>query len=552
MATTKKYLYILIALFFLQFIFVNPIGNFGLNDDWVHAEIAKHWAETGDFRMNPFSGPSFYVPILYETALIKLFGTSFTIFRISTLFFALGALILFYKLLLDISHKPKLAFVTTLLLWFNPIFYAMSFTSMTDVPALFFVIAAVYSYYKGFTTKKPLWLFLGSVLSIFGMYTRQTNILTLAAAGLYSLTQLKQIKFRHILWSFGVPSAIGLIIYYLLGKNNLLPPGLEFHEIKTYAQIFEHARWWFYFSIIYIGLHVLPLAFGWSVKHIKTMWKPRVLLFPIILILTALYMRQALKYQFPYVPNTINKYSLGPIEGSLNGIFKPYFSTQIWGVLTLLIAGSAGWFLYVAFIKHISIGKNFIEKIIAYLKLKWKTLFGQDHTRFITWFGILFLLPILWVESFDRYFLSLFVVAGIIVYKKINEHEISFVPVYAALALIAIFSMSQTAFYLNWAQVRWDLANKTFAERNIELHQIDGGYEWDGWNGYWQARAVAEATGWPGPYGSPWWIRNLFVNNTQEYLISNAPFPDDYNVLESRHVPGWNPNNTVYSLEKIK
>ena len=50
---------ILIALFFLQFLFINPRGEFALNDDWVHTETIKHWVETGEFRLMPFAGPTF-------------------------------------------------------------------------------------------------------------------------------------------------------------------------------------------------------------------------------------------------------------------------------------------------------------------------------------------------------------------------------------------------------------------------------------------------------------------------------------------------------------
>src|SRR3989344_3697780 len=102
----KYYPSLIILLFFLQFLFVNPLGEFALNDDWVHTDTIKHWVETGEFRMIPFAGPTFYVPILYGAALVKLFGFSFSLLRISTLVIATGILFLFYQTLLSSTKKP--------------------------------------------------------------------------------------------------------------------------------------------------------------------------------------------------------------------------------------------------------------------------------------------------------------------------------------------------------------------------------------------------------------------------------------------------------------
>lgn len=550
----RFYFYAILALFFLQFLFVNPIGEFALNDDWVHTEIAKHWVDTGEFRMNPFAGPTFYVPILYSAGLIKLFGFSFTILRISTLLLTLATLVIFYKLLTDISQKPKLAFFLTLALWFNPIFYNSTFTFMTEIPALFFIVSGIYAYHKGFSQAKPWWLFLGSMLSILGMFTRQTNILVMVAAGLYALTQLKQIKFWHLLWSFGIPAILGLSIYYWLSIHALLPPALESHYLKETKKILEHAQWWLFYTLMYLGFFVSPIAAGWVVKNLKKIISPKFFIYPVAIIALALIIRYTNKFQFPYVLNIINEYGVGPLQGVLNGTLHRLFSKKIWGAITVMSAASAGWLLYIFATNTDSKIKKIIEKIVhkiaaaLHFKTRWALL--KDTTTFISLFGILFLFPILLFDSFDRYFLPLFVVAGVIISKKIKESEISWLAVAIPLLILAIFSISQTAFYLNFNKTRWEIANKILMESKLQPHNIDAGYEWDGWYGYWSAHE-AQLAGQYGPWGAPWWLTSLFVNNTQDYIVSFSPIAP-YKVVETKKIKGWNPNNTLYLLEKPK
>lgn len=527
----NKYPAIIIVLFALQFLLINPLGEFALNDDWVHTDTIRHWTQTGEFRMLPFAGPTFYVPILYGAGLVKLFGFSFSLLRISTLVITLALLLIYYALLNKITKNPLWSFVGVLVLWFNPIFYNLTFTFMTDVPALFLLVYSLFLYYKGFDERKPIYLFVASLLSITGFYTRQTNIILFVAAGLYALTKLKDIKFKHLAWSFGIPLAIGIAIYIFLMKNNLLPQGTALHIIKNPLELGKHALWWLWYSIVYMGFFVFPLCVGWIIKKIKSPSPNRgglggVIAFAIISMFLALIIRQTLHVQFPYILNIINVHGLGPMRNVLNGALIPLFSSKVWGIITLLSAGSGGWFVYMLSSKKSPISFNIFNIFL-----------------------ILYLIPLLLFESFDRYYLPLFVVATIFILKKITEENNSLIRnplISIVICIFAIFSISQTQFYLNWNKARWDMATRVLNETKLEPHQIDGGYEWDGWHAYWSAHASGLKNG---AWTAQWWIRNLFVNNTEDYIVSFSPIPP-YDVVETRKVNGWNPNNTLYLLKK--
>ncbi|MBI2436269.1 MAG: glycosyltransferase family 39 protein [Candidatus Magasanikbacteria bacterium] len=538
----KKWIYpLLITLLFLtQFFFISPIGEFALNDDWVHTEILKHWVDTGEFRMNPFAGPTFYVPILYGAGLSILFGFSFTILRISTLVLALATLILFHALLNKINHKPHLNFFIVLALWLNPIFYSLSFTFMTDIPALMLLTCSIYAYYQAFDTRKPGWIFVGSVSSVLGFFIRQTNIFVMIAAGIYEAyiriknlklphTQKTAIPWKHLLWSFGIPTIIWGVLYYLLQKNNMLPQVIGLHEIEGgLFQTRKHAIWWSWYSIMYLGFFTIPFYSAYISKNFFKKIKNKVFVACVIsVLLSALIIKWTLDMQFPYVLNSIVAQGIGPIHNVIRGSLVPLFSTQIWGLITILSALSGGYLCYLLSRKQI------YEKPVGFVYI----------------YAILYLIPLLIFTGFDRYYLPLFVIVSIVVARHLDFKKYSVLVLIVSIGIMSVYSISQTKFYLAWNYARWELATKAVIQQGVKTHDIDGGYEWNGWHAYWSAYE-AKQDGTPhGRWTGPWWIRSLFVNNTEEYIVSFSPL-ENYEILESKKIEGLNPNNTLYLLHK--
>jgi hypothetical protein len=595
-----KFHFIIFGIFLIQFLFISPIGEFALNDDWVHTLTMKEWVDTGVFRMLPFAGPTFYVPILYGALLTKLFGFSFTLLRLSTLALMLGTNLAFFTLLKRVGAHPVVALLGTLLLWLNPITYNLSFTFMTDIPALFLLIFAILCYLKGFESRHVRWFFFGSIISVLGFYTRQTNILLLGTAGLMSLLYLPNIKFRGIVWSFGIPLVVGGSIYIWLGAHGLLPQSTDTHVIIGLGRAIGHMKWWTWYILFYIGLFLLPFAIGYFFKivlnHFRLQKKkspviaspakterrnpenvyssdgiatsplraPRndsflkkkislrwyhfpfqehlqlsafaglkksgidsgvmmLVIMTIITILFAFMIDHIFNLRFPYVGNMITEFGVGPMQGVLNGTLAPLFSSKLLLMLTLLGAGSTGWLLH---------------QFLAHRKIP------RQHW-FILLFGLFYTAVLLFFESFDRYIVPLIVVSMIWILPKIECSKMFVTTAGILIACTGIYSISQTQYYLAWNEARWILANKahTFVD---EPFNIDGGYEWNGWHAYWLA---IDSDVRDGPSTAPWWIRGLFVNNTEDYIVSFSPIAP-YHVIETTNVRGWNRNTMLYLLKK--
>lgn len=520
---TKLFLCLIAGLFLAQFYFISPVGEFALNDDWVHSDTIKHWVETGSFRLMPYAGPTFYAPILYGAALTRIFGFSFTILRVSTLILTSILTITFYLFLNKLTRHPALSFVGALTLWLNPIFFNLSFTFMTDIPALLFLMLSIYFYYLAFETKKWQWFFYGSIFSIIGFYTRQTDILILAAAGLYALKEIKRIGFKNLLMGFGLPLAIGGAIYSYLTIYNLLPQSVGSHAIETVPRLLGHMKWWLWYTPIYLGLFVLPLTGGWFTAHLRQLKNKKLWLLLLCFVGAALAIRQIYHLQFPYVDNIISLYGLGPMKSVIAGNLKLLAPSWVWGVITLTAAAGLALLILVLGKRH-----NNSEPI-----------------GFIYLFGWLYLIPILLFKSFDRYFLPLLLV--IIIALSQNLKHLKFNYLFAVLILIPVgaYSLSQTDYYLKWNQARWELAD-SILETGVPAEQIDGGYEWDGWHSYWSATDSGIKNG---PETAPWWIYQIFVNNTEDYIVSFSPF-NGYETVTMKKIEAFNPNDTLFLLRK--
>ncbi len=509
-----RYILILIGLFLLQFLIVSPVGEFPLNDDWVHAEMVHHWAETGSFRLNPYTGPMLHLLIAFGTGLVKIFGFSFFILRLSTLVFTLGIMILFYLLLHHLTKKSLLSFLVTLTLWLNPIVYNLSFTFMTDIPALFFLIAGIYVGVVAFEKNDSHYVFLAAVLSVTGFFIRQTNILLLPAIGLPILFY-KQYRSWPNFIALAVPSFVWTIVYFYFRQKNLLPGGQSLHIITNKSELLRHAFWWLYYTIMYVGLFTLPITIGIKKINKKT------LCFIALLLCIAAAVYYSRQEYFPYVSNMVNRFGLGPLNDVLQGTYVPLFRTRIWLVVTALAAIGSGL-------------------LFATLKK------SKPDYVFLWLFVLFFMIPILVFTSFDRYFLPLAATFLIVITASLSETPLRYYPGFIVLGIMAFYSMSQTQFYMEWNKTRWELAERAVKGYDLKTNQVEAGYEWDGWHEYWNAQSNRAHRG---PIGSPWWNKSLIPNNTLEYIVSASPLPG-YAIVDHRIVLGRNPNQNLYLLKK--
>jgi len=495
-----KYIYlILFSLFILATVLVNPMGNFPLNDDWTHTWAIANYLKTNNFIYPAWLSSHMHLPIIYGLVLSKIFGFSFTLLRFTNIFFSFLTLIIFFNICQEFKVKKVLSFLLTLVFFFNPLFFNLTYTFMGDIPALFFLLLAFYLFLLGFRINNNKFILGGSFITIFGFFIRQTNVLLLPAVLIYYLYKNK-FNFQKIFILFIFPLFLLLIIYYFLAFYNLLPGQVEARFLGEGLSYFNHFFSNFYYFILLLAFFLLPLSLSLFFKNKYICKDYRFYISFFILLFFSF------DYLFLDLGNIISLSGLGPSNLVLQGKID-FHNLIIYRIINSIIIFTIP--LYFLFSKKIKI-------------------------HFIYLFSFFYLLLILPILSFDRYLLMILPIALIYFASLLEKYNYSqFIFIFITI-LFAIYSTLATYNYLEWQRVRWSLADSLIKE-NISREDIEGGYEMNGWYLY-NKDLGHENT----PFWAPWYVRDISPGHQMKYIISFSPL-GGYEVKEKRRA------NTIFS-----
>jgi hypothetical protein len=101
------------------------------------------------------------------------------------------------------------------------------------------------------------------------------------------------------------------------------------------------------------------------------------------------------------------------------------------------------------------------------------------------------------------------------------------------LALFAVVSIIGTSSYLRESALKWHIANDLVA-RGQKITQVDGGYEWLGWNWYKKGNPT-----WLPYYdpSKPWYITSIFTDVLRDYVISYDATVAGYHLVGAYSYP---------------
>ena len=121
-----------------------PYVNIGIADDGPFILMARTLATTGHIVYNGWAAPILAFQLYLAAALVKLFGFSFTIVRLSSLLVAMATAFLFQRTLALAHISERNATIGTLALVLSPLYLMLSATFMTDIFGLFSIIVCLY------------------------------------------------------------------------------------------------------------------------------------------------------------------------------------------------------------------------------------------------------------------------------------------------------------------------------------------------------------------------------------------------------------------------
>jgi 4-amino-4-deoxy-L-arabinose transferase-like glycosyltransferase len=201
-------LLLMIVVFAAIILIVNPVREMLTADDgWAYARIVEHLLHTGEYRLDAWAAANMPAQIYLAAGLARIFGFSLSLLRISTiLVFLLGALA-FYQLLHESGSDRTAAAALTLALMCSPFVLLLSFTFMTDVQFLGWLLIACWLYARGLRRGNAWTLFLGGSAATSAILTRQFGI-ALTAGLIFSWIlshREKRVRVRSILAGAGPP-----------------------------------------------------------------------------------------------------------------------------------------------------------------------------------------------------------------------------------------------------------------------------------------------------------------------------------------------------------
>lgn len=180
-------------------------------DDWSYARTVEHLLKTGQFRIHEWNCANMIFQTYWGAFCSLVFGYSFSVLRLSTLFLAFGGLLAFYQLARLHGLKSYTAGLLAFVMLSSPLCLLYTFSFHTDVPFLSLMIIALLFYTRAVQKKSYGDMLFGAVAASAAILTRQIGITV--PAGLFFLWLFHR-DFRRekglVLIGLGLPVAAGI------------------------------------------------------------------------------------------------------------------------------------------------------------------------------------------------------------------------------------------------------------------------------------------------------------------------------------------------------
>lgn len=463
----RRDVWLLVLLFAVAIVIVDPRGDFPLDDDWDFALATWQFARTGHFAFTSFTATSLYTQVLWGAMWTTLLHPSFFVLRCSTLFLAALTLFIFDAILSRFAFGRGDRFVAAAALLFHPIFFWSSFTYMTHVPFVFCSVVAIYCFVRG----GPRWTAIGALAVVASFFIRQTGVVTAIPA----ILAARDRKSRLI-------AALPIVVF------TLSFPVLQHGEFGYHARAIEapfHGALYLFDHVTAAALFTLPLLLP-AIRALRN----RVLAVALIVLFIAralLFVGFANPEWNPFLTSThlfgnifINL-GLGPpslVDVHMLGYAYPLhllFSARL--VLTIA-AAAAGGLLLALLIENAKMEIGYLQVICASVVLSVSQLWFDRYTIDATW-PLCFVLPL--------------------IARNVRVTAV-------LLILVALFDVFAVRDYLQWNRDR-NRAWQGLIAAGVSPLQINGGVELNA-----LARNAFEK---PRPQ---WTIRN-------DYLLTYRPLP---------------------------
>lgn len=528
-----------------------PFGNFPLNDDWQYAHVAKQFVETGKIIVDVPIAPTLVGQSLVAYPFIRLFGFSHVLLRVLTFALAIGCLWFCDRLLVLARVERNTRSWALLAIALNPFFFHLSMSFMTEVYGFFWALLAAWIWFEGVTRESkragdafdgfpaPTIALICAVLSAFAFWSRQF-------AGLLFPALWASSFWGHWRWKRGLVSGLMFVVlslsYFFWAKATgnykpqfALPLGTL---LKPRVDLYlKHIPFW----VAYLTCFCLGLLWVWKRDGRENRcaaaawcaWAFTIGAYAWAKFDHSLQLSEFRRPYFPFYGNIWSQYSMGPITTTdvyiLNEPARPAYSPWAWVVIeAFLFAMALRW------------GKVFRSFGVS----EWRESVPRQMAAFGFWSVIGTLAVVVgafqW-QIFDRYLLgaALGAILSVAVLYEWSGQSFSRLA-YAPVAVIALYTIAGNHDFFRWQEARQQLIQRA-QQSGYALHELDAGYEPNGWEYYQSRKSLGEDDACLG--------LNWFCTNRPYRITFNARPTDE--VIETVFVPSWLGRYPPLSLVKL-
>ncbi|MDX2197099.1 MAG: glycosyltransferase family 39 protein [Cytophagales bacterium] len=497
-----------IAIWVLFEIILNPTGYFPLNDDWSYTLPIYYMSMGKPFILVDWGAMTLIAQIAWGWIITTIFGFSFVYLRLSVAFVGIVGCVYLYKILMIYTHNKRWSTLGAAILLFNPFYFSLSNTFMTEVPFTVCFIISLYYFLRYVYTNQYLYLVVCTIFCVMAVMIRQIGIYFTLPYTLYLLIHYKKYK----LWSIA-PFTISFLAIKIF-EYWLSTSGLHLTYYQPLSKAGMSPDWVInnYFSFIvrigvtfyWIGLFCLPINIPLAISNIKTFDKSKIIYFLISFIPLALTCTR----NFDEIPTW--------------GIFYNYGigSLTLPDLISLGVSCNArGGFGYLFATKCVCLAGSLILvfNISMYIAKHLRNMLPVEivcMSSFILYSALF----IVFDMFFDRYIVPIIPLFIILIILNIYKNEVK-IPSYsiAILMVIAIWGLAACIDYHKWNRLRWQAIDYLENVLQIPVSDIHGGFEYVGWKYYDPARQ------------NDW--ERYFWHPTQTYLITTQDI-EGYNTIK--------------------
>jgi 4-amino-4-deoxy-L-arabinose transferase-like glycosyltransferase len=474
--------------------------NFPLNDDWAFGQGAMLFARGQGIHYFGWASMPQLGQWLWACPFLWVLGESYFALRVSTVMLSWVGLAAFYDLLRQEGVTPRRAALATAALAFNPLFFLLQGTFMTDVPALSLALAALALYGRGVRDGGAGWLASACLVAILAVLTRQ-NTLAVPLTAAVLLWRQRHLRTNVLGWlAVSLPLVAAVAVHlWLQQRPDVRAQKPELIEPPALLQLP-------FVAIHFCGLAALPVL----------LLAPRVVPWKRFAIIAGLMLACGgywLLYG-PYLPYG----GLFPYTDNMLTPFGAFAGSRLSG--GLLVAGDrplllgTGGRVFLSLLGCVA-GAALVARGIQRGAQEWIVrpllLFSLLQVPF------LLIIP----EIYDRYLLFLLPGALALAAGPTGEADerVERRFALAGLACAIVFGVVSVGLmhdWLAWNAARWELGRRAVERGHINPLDIEGGVEWDG---AWAIRADAS------PRRGPRWpvlsfTENWFPLTSGHYILS--------------------------------